>query len=98
VKRERQVTHLIADQAGVLPLGPNQTAAVTLTRIAPRPLDLDNLAMSQKGVRDELAVVLGLPDDRDGYWVTWRYGQRRGEPKQYAVEVEITVCPVGAAR
>lgn len=60
---------------------------VTITRVAPRALDDDNLAGSQKHVRDGIADALGI-DDRDPR-VSWRYAQRRGEPKQYAVEVSI---------
>lgn len=60
---------------------------VTITRIAPRELDDDNLAGSQKHVRDGIADALGV-DDRDPR-VTWRYAQRKGAPKAYAVEVTI---------
>lgn len=60
---------------------------VTITRVAPRALDDDNLASSQKHVRDGIADALCI-DDRDPR-VSWRYAQRRGEPKQYAVEVSI---------
>jgi hypothetical protein len=97
VKRERAATKLFADQAGVQPILSNQAATVTLTRIAPRPLDSDNLATSFKAVRDEIALVLGLADDRDGYWLTWHYAQRRGKPKEYAVEVHITIAAQAAA-
>ncbi len=62
-------------------------ATVTLTRIAPRMLDDDNLARSFKAIRDEVANCLGL-DDRDPR-ISWRYGQRRGLPKEYAVEIAI---------
>lgn len=62
-------------------------AIVTLTRIAPRALDSDNLAGSQKHVRDGIADTLGI-DDRDPR-VEWRYAQRRGKPREYAVEVLI---------
>lgn len=60
---------------------------VTLTRIAPRSLDSDNLATSQKSARDGIADALGI-DDRDPR-VTWQYAQEKGEPGQYAVDVEI---------
>lgn len=58
---------------------------VTLTRIAPRALDDDNLASSQKHVRDGVADALGI-DDRDPR-VTWSYAQERA--KGYAVRIEI---------
>ena len=60
---------------------------VTITRVAPRALDDDNLASSQKHVRDGIADALGI-DDRDPR-VSWRYAQRRGDPKKYFVEVII---------
>lgn len=60
---------------------------VTLTRIAPRMLDDDNLRSGLKATRDGVADRLGV-DDRDPR-VTWRYGQRPGKVKQYAVLVRI---------
>lgn len=65
---------------------------ITLTRISPRQLDDDNLAASQKAIRDGVADFLagayGAGDDRQA-GVRWRYGQRRGLPHTYAVEVTI---------
>lgn len=60
---------------------------VTLTRVAPRALDSDNLATSQKAIRDGIADALSI-DDRDER-VTWQYAQYKGEPGQYCVDVEI---------
>jgi hypothetical protein len=61
---------------------------VTITRVAPRMLDPgDNIATACKPVRDQIAEALGV-DDRDSR-ITWRVGQRRGKPKEYACEVEI---------
>jgi hypothetical protein len=60
---------------------------VTLTRVSPRPLDSDNLAGSQKHIRDGVADVLGI-DDRDPR-VTWDYAQQKGKPREYAVIVNI---------
>ena len=62
---------------------------VTLTRIAPRELDDDNLRGALKSVRDGVADCLGV-DDRDKR-VAWLYEQRRGRPKEYAVSVQIRV-------
>lgn len=60
-----------------------------LTRVAPSTgLDDDNLRAALKAVRDGVADALGL-DDRDPS-VTWLYSQRRGAPKQYAVEISIS--------
>jgi hypothetical protein len=60
---------------------------VTLTRIAPRRLDDDNLRGALKAVRDGVADALGV-DDRDPS-VSWDYAQARGAPKAYAVVVCI---------
>jgi hypothetical protein len=60
---------------------------VTLTRIAPRALDGDNLQASLKACRDGVADWLKV-DDRD-HRVSWCYQQHRGAPNQYAVEVAV---------
>ena len=60
---------------------------VTITRIAPRELDTDNLAGSAKAVRDEIAMWLGVDDGPRGP-VTWAYGQR-AEGKLYGCEITV---------
>lgn len=60
---------------------------VTLTRIAPRKLDGDNLQTALKATRDGVADWLGI-DDGSAY-VEWRYGQEKGKPNEYAVRLEI---------
>jgi len=49
---------------------------VTLTRVAARPLDDDNLASAFKAVRDQIAASLGTTDAPRGPLV-WRYEQKR---------------------
>lgn len=93
VKMERETTHviwLIEKPAIALP------CKVTLTRVAPRPLDShDNLAASLKAVVDQLAIELGLPVNAKGHAqdsdprVSWAYAQRKGGVREYAVEVEV---------
>jgi hypothetical protein len=67
--------------------------AITLTRIAPRWLDDDNLAGACKAVRDGVADAIGL-DDRD-HRLRWAYLQAtgarpvRGTPATYAVRITI---------
>ena len=58
---------------------------ITLTRIAPRSLDSDNLAGSFKAVRDGIQDWCGV-NDRDLVFV---YAQRRGKPGEYAVEIAM---------
>ena len=60
---------------------------VTLTRLAPRALDDDNLARGLSAVRDEIAAQLGV-DDRTPE-ISWVYMQWRGDPRQYGVKIEI---------
>lgn len=59
---------------------------VTLTRIGLRRLDTDNLAGACKGVRDGVALALGV-DDADPR-ITWVYEQRTGE-RRYAVSIRL---------
>lgn len=61
---------------------------VTFCRVAPRPLDSDNLANAFKAVRDGVADALGVSDAPSG-GVEWLYSQRRGAPHQHAVEVFV---------
>ena len=63
------------------------TVAITLTRIAPRVLDYDNLASGLKAVRDGVADALRVDDGSTR--IRWRYTQERGKPREYAVRVEI---------
>ena len=70
------------------PVPSDYPLAVYLTRIAPRRMDEGcGLNASLKAVRDGVADFLGV-DDGDAR-VLWIYGQRKGEPKQYAVEIVI---------
>lgn len=68
-------------------------AKITLTRIAPRELDYDNLVTSFKHIRDVVASLLipGLaPGRADGdKRLTWVYEQTKADPKEYAVQIEI---------
>ena len=63
--------------------------AVKITRIAPKKLDSDNLAISSKAIRDGIADAIGIDDGSDKY--TWSYAQESGPPKHYAVRVELTI-------
>lgn len=67
---------------------PPLPVVVTLTRIAPRALDGDNLQSAFKGVRDEVAKWLGFSDNNAG--IEWRYGQRRDGVGVYAIEIEVS--------
>lgn len=62
-------------------------AKIRITRIAPKPLDSDNLAASAKHVRDGIADALGINDNDPR--VEWDYWQEKGNPYTYSVRVEI---------
>lgn len=80
-KHERMVGFTFTPRGLVPPL------TITLTRIAPRMLDSDNLAASFKGVRDGIADRIGIKDNDPR--VTWAYAQRKGEPGHYGVEMNF---------
>lgn len=92
-KSQRGIGYLYAIQNRIrtLPL----PLEVTFTRIAPRPLDSDNLPPSFKSLRDGIADALGI-DDKDPR-VEWEYKQTNRKPKEYAVIVEV-VTLAGAQR
>lgn len=83
-KQNRGETYL---QLRCAATGHQVPCTVSLTRIAPRALDGDNLQASLKNVRDGAADWLKV-DDRHPE-VTWKYAQRKGKPKEYAVEVTV---------
>ena len=60
---------------------------ITITRIAPRKLDSDNLASSAKAVRDGIAEALGIDDGSE--LVTWLYAQTKRFPHEYGCQVRI---------
>lgn len=65
---------------------PKGKIRVTITRIAPRKLDGDNLAISCKHVRDGVSDALSLADDRESDYLEWVTTQERGK---YAVRITI---------
>lgn len=63
---------------------------VTMTRIAPRELDDDNLAGALKAVRDEVADLLGFDSDRNSEWLEWMPSEQgRSDAGEYAVYIDI---------
>ncbi len=60
---------------------------ITITRIAPRELDGDNLQSGGKATRDGVADWLGV-DDGDKR-LTWVYQQRKGGVKEYGAEISV---------
>jgi hypothetical protein len=64
-----------------------EPSVVTLSRIAPRRVDDDNLRGLLKGVRDEVATQLGVDDG--GKLVKWRYEDRKGAVREHAVQIRV---------
>lgn len=65
--------------------------AVTLSRVATRKLDDDNLASAFKAVRDQVAAELGIDDGGDA--VAWRYTQTT-PPRKHQPGVMIMIRPL----
>ena len=60
---------------------------VTLTRIAPRAFDCDGAVAAFKGIRDEIAALLGVDDGSP--MIEWQYAQRKSEPHTYGAEIRV---------
>ena len=87
--QENAITKAIP--AAILPPLP---VVVTITRIGHRKLDTDNLAISAKAVRDQIARLYGVDDGSDLY--TWEYAQEKAKPGVHACR--ITIAPRGELR
>ena len=83
VKAERGAARLIL---GARPRPPFPVV-VTLTRVAPRSLDSDNLVSACKATRDGVADWLGVADNHPS--VRWEYAHRSAGAGVYAVEIRI---------
>lgn len=84
VKAERHAVGLVLNTLRLPPL----PVDITLTRIAPRPLDShDNLTSAFKGCVDQIAATYDV-DDRSAA-LSIRYAQERGKPREYAVRIQI---------
>lgn len=86
-RRAKSHRELATWALGINAVRPALPCVITLTRIAPRSLDSDNLASGCKAARDGIADWLRV-DDGDKR-IEWRYVQVRGAPKQYALRIDI---------
>ena len=88
-RKQRLAARLLVRAADNMEDASSSSTQITiiLTRIAPRRLDSDNLASSLKAVRDGVADALGIDDGSER--IDWRYAQRKGKPREYAILVEI---------
>ena len=84
-QRREAYMHATLRRAGKLPW--TYPITITITRIAPRQLDSDNLVGSAKHVRDGVADALGC-DDRSKSLI-WKVEQEKGPARTYAVRIRI---------
>lgn len=90
VKRERNAVAMVMRtnlQGRAFPL----PCIVTMTRIAPRSLDDDNLSGGMKAVRDQIAEEMHV-DDADPR-VVWLCGQEKAARMEYALRITIEAPP-----
>lgn len=69
---------------------------VTMTRIAPRMMDEDNLIQAFKWIKDELAsaIIDEFKEFKAGYCdndrrIAWKWTQEKGGVRQYAIKISI---------
>lgn len=85
-KVQRYNAYLQMREAALM-VGTTGPLKITMIRIAPRPMDTDNLAGGFKAIRDGVADWLRR-DDGDPL-ITWLYEQQKGQPKEHAVIVRV---------
>ena len=84
-KRLHRQTARLTLQQYARPMHEDVTITVTLTRVAPRKLDDDNLSSGFKAARDGVADWLGIDDGSPR--IRWQYAQERGRAGEYAARV-----------
>jgi hypothetical protein len=87
-KKERTLARTVLE-AHLLGLASPVSATITLTRIAPKRLDDDNLQTVFKSLRDGVADWLEIDDGSPQ--LTWCYAQAKGQPREYAVRIGLDV-------
>lgn len=70
--------------------------SVSITRVAPRRLDVDNNVSSMKHVIDGLADALQINDADER--VTWTFGQEKGSVYAVKVVIEAMAISEGVGR
>jgi hypothetical protein len=87
VRAKRTAAHRAAGLLVSKTAGMRLPVVVTLTRIAPRELDDDNLASAFKAFRDGVAEGLGFGGDRVP-GLAWHYQQEKGKTPTVKVVIE----------
>ena len=93
--KKQRTTAALSARASVV-RSPVLPLRIHMVRIAPRSLDSDNLAGSQKHVRDGLADWLGIKDNDPR--VEWTYGQEKGPAGATRVEIETMGAEVAGGK
>jgi hypothetical protein len=93
VRAERTATRCAIRAVWGTVIRPRVPVTVLLTREAMRSMDTDGLAASFKGVRDEVAIWLGV-DDADPR-VEWKYQQRKAKGFHVVIEFADRESPQG---
>lgn len=83
----RQTARLVLQQYA-RPMGESELFTITLTRVAPRKLDDDNLSSGFKAVRDGVADWLGIDDGSPR--ICWQYAQEKSKAGEYAARVHVS--------
>jgi hypothetical protein len=86
-KRVHRMTARTILQMHARPMGETEQFTITLTRVAPRKLDDDNLASGFKAVRDGVADWLGIDDGSPR--IQWVYRQHKGDAGHYTAWVKV---------
>ena len=81
---QRGQVRLVAQATMTRPALP---CVITLTRVAPRSLDSDNLVSSFKASRDGLCDWLEVDDRTDE--IDWNYRQEKGGVREHLLKIEI---------
>ena len=87
VKKEFGMIRLYLQKIPVLPV------KVTLTRVAPRSWDWDNMVIAFKNIRDAVCMCYfplapsGKMDETDNF--EWNYFQRKGAPNEYKIIIRL---------
>lgn len=93
LRRKDGQRHALCEALAACPVKPSLVqfpVTVTWVRIGRQRMDDDNLANAFKGLRDELAHLMGIDDGSPQ--VAWRYEQRTGDP-DVEVRIESGIVP-----
>lgn len=88
MQRNMVALHLLAHRL----CRPAPPYVITLTRIAGRKLDGDNLQGACKAIRDAVAKHLGIDDGDEAH--EWKYAQRKPRPREVGLQVGGYGCEI----